>query len=200
MSFLLHKEFLMSKKEQMNNHSENNDPYKQDSTDHVPSLNCDAYYLITMLVVIFLPQILLVMPVFFNVSVLFNQKTVYDAMPLMAAVVMFLYAYLCIGRFKLTNPDTIFGIYLPVITYSAWQFLVWVLLNIIGDNNMMLIRVILSFNLYGVVLAIDDMNLQTTELMIWLYNAAILGGFATGERLAFHKISKRQHGGTEKIL
>ncbi len=154
------------------------------------NLNCDAYYMFTILVVIFLPQILLAMPVILHVSGIINipldEKVVYAAMPFVTAAIMFLYSYLCIGRFKLTKPDHMYGIYLPFMVYFAWQFLLWVLFNIFGDNNTTLIIVLLSFNLYG-ILALDAMNLQTTELMIWLYNAAILGGFAAGERLAFHK-------------
>ncbi len=154
------------------------------------NLNCDAYYMFTILVVIFLPQILLAMPVILHVSGIINipldEKVVYAAMPFVTAAIMFLYSYLCIGRFKLTKPDHMYGIYLPFMVYFAWQFLLWVLFNIFGDNNTTLIIVLLSFNLYG-ILALDAMNLQTTELMIWLYNAAILGGFAAGERLASHK-------------
>ena len=58
----------MKRKKQSNNNPKNYTPQGNECTDSPPSLNCDVYYLFTILYLIFLPQILLIMPVIINVS------------------------------------------------------------------------------------------------------------------------------------
>ena len=156
--------------------------------------NCTAYYLWTILYVLFIPPAVLIALVTINNMNMFGNRLGIFAStdfflavaPVMAALLMFLYAYLCIGRFKLCKPERLFGIYLPILVNFAWQFLLWILFNLLGDNNSMLLMAILSFNLYGIS-AINFMNLQISQLVSWIYNAAVLGGFIAGERLAARK-------------
>lgn len=180
----------MKKRKQSDDYPRKYNPYVQEGGTNPPPLNCDAYYLFTIFYVLFIPQILLILPVFLSVSGILtlhlDSNLYYSAVPFLAAAVMFLYAYLCIGRCKITKPDNMFGIYLPVTVNLAWQFFVWILFNIFGDNNSTIFIGLASFNLYGIS-KIDAMNLQVTQMMGWLYNAAILGGFAVGERVAFRR-------------
>lgn len=146
----------------------------------------DVYYLFTTLYLFFLPSVILILSIIYNVDCVLDLDIFVPVLPLLTAVVIFLCTYLCIGFFKFPKPDNLFGIYLPIIVNFAWQFLLWILFNLFGDNNSTLLIALLSVNLYGIY-ETDAMNLQLTQLTGWIYNAAVFSGFLAGERLAFFK-------------
>lgn len=146
----------------------------------------DVYYLFTTLYLFFLPSVILILSIIYNVDCVLDLDIFVPVLPFLTAVVIFLCTYLCIGFFKFPKPDNLFGIYLPIIVNFAWQFLLWILFNLFGDNNSTLLIALLSVNLYGIY-ETDAMNLQLTQLTGWIYNAAVFSGFLAGERLAFFK-------------
>lgn len=137
----------------------------------------DEYYMFTVLYLFFVPiTITIIMIVrFYDIS----QYT-----PLFVALVTCLYAYLSIGKFKWNKPDSLFGVYLPVLAYLGWQlFLSAMFTMVILDGAFF--YAILSLNLYGGLMM--DTDWQLVMLFNWIYNLSLLGGFAAGERLAFRK-------------
>lgn len=169
----------MDKKERERNHSDLTD---DGSADNRTPPDCDMYYMYTSLYILLAP-----VTITLATSMLQGTDLVFGAVPVYVAAAMFLYAYFCIGIFKLQKPDSMFKLYLPVLLYLFWQLFLWIFFNLfIHDRKYMFIDFALaSFNLYGAWF-IDD-RWHSMQLLNWVYNLALLGGFAAGERLAFRR-------------
>ncbi len=172
------------KREQYNPYTENhsyikdNSSVKDASSNNQPLPDYDAYYMFTGLYILFVPLAITII-VGLNTSGLFLLYT-----PLFVALAMFLYAYFCIGKFKLHKPDSLFGLYLPVFVYLFWQLFLLIMFNLFVYDGAFLYALI-SLNLYGAWHLNRSWHL--IMLLNWIYNLALLGGFTAGERLAFHK-------------
>ena len=162
------------KKERHNPYTENHS-YISNSTSNPPLPDYDAYYMFTVLYVLFVP---------IAITIILGLNGIYKYTPLFVAFVTFLYAYLCIAKFKFNKPDSLFGLYLPVFVYLGWQLFLTVMFTLFIYDGA-LFYALLSLNFYGGFLM--DTDWQLVVLFNWIYNLSLLGGFAAGERLAFHK-------------
>lgn len=109
------------------------------------------------------------------------------AAPLFVAAAVFLYSYFIIGKSKLKKPDTMSGLYKPVLYYLGWQLFLTITFNLfVRDHYGVLMMGLLSLNPF-VLIGLDDWRIA--QLGIWIYNLGILGGFTAGERLAAHRTS-----------
>lgn len=140
--------------------------------------SCDEYYMFTVLYVLFVP-------IAITIIMVMRFSGIFQYTPLFVAFVTFLYAYLCIGKFKWNKPDSLFGLYLPVLVYLGWQLFLTVMFTLFVYDGAFFYA-LLSLNLYGGLMM--DTDWQLVMLFNWIYNLSLLGGFAAGERLAFRKI------------
>lgn len=178
----------MVEKERTQNNPNSEDNY---SYDQMPSGGCAAYYILTVLYILFVLIAVIVVTVIF-LEILFPEISYKMELLFLAtqpityaAVLMFLYAYFCIGVFKLRKPDSMFGLYLPVLLYLFWQLLLWIAFNFYMYGGQSLLFGMLSLNFYGAILS--EYHWNCMQLLNWIYNLALLGGFAAGERLAFRR-------------
>lgn len=149
-----------------------------------PLPNYDTYYLFTALYVLFAPTVITI------ASIIFLSDNLYAVIPLFVAVGMFLYAYFCIAKFKFQKPDSLFGLYLPVLAYLMWQLFLLIMFNLFVHDGVFGYA-LLSLNFYGGLFS--GRNWQLVQLMNWIYNLAIIAGFTAGERLAFRKVQVIRH-------
>ncbi|MBD5485226.1 MAG: phosphate-binding protein [Lachnospiraceae bacterium] len=147
--------------------------YRSNSTSNPPP-NYDEYYMFTVLYVLFVPV---------AITIIMGVNGIFEYTPLFVAFMMFLYTYLCIVKFKLNKPDSLFGLYLPIIAYLGWQLFLSVIFTLFIYDGAF-IYALLSLNFYGVMY---DPDWQLVLLFNWIYNLLLSVGFAAGERLAFHK-------------
>ncbi len=158
--------------------------------DNKKRKDCTAYYTLTILHVLFMPIMTII--VMFIIDVIMypvweflniNVYTFERAPLLFVALATFLYAYFCIGKFKLNKPDSLFRLYLPIFLYLGWQLFVSIM-SILSFTNYSDLYSIFSWNFYG---WFNSHLLQGAILYNWIYNLSLLIGFAAGERLAFRK-------------
>lgn len=162
--------------EQYSPHTENHSYINNSTSNPPPPDYSDEYFTFTVLYVVFVP---------IAITIIMGFIGIFEYTPLSVAFVTFLYAYLCIGKSKLSKPDSLFRLYLPVFVYLGWQLFLTVGFTLVFDNNSTLFYALLSLNFYGGLLMFTD--LQMAILFSWIYNLSLLGGFAAGERLAFRK-------------
>lgn len=153
-------------------------PYiKHDLPNQPPTPDLDEYYIFTILYLVIVPIAITILVAIFS--------EIYEiAIPIFVAAAMFLYAYFCIGKCKLHKPDSMFGLYLPIIAYLLWQVFLVIMFNIFFRDGAFL-HALLSLTLYGAFLFDNDW--QLIQLVNWVYHMAVIGGFVAGERLACRK-------------
>lgn len=163
-------------------------PYLHNDSSIPPQPDYDEYYMFTILYVLIVPVAitilweLLIASIFSRTMVFYNICEI--SLPILIATAMFLYAYLCIGKCKLHKPDSMFGLYLPIIAYLLWQTFLLVMFNIFSRDGVF-IHAFLSLTFYGSLLFDNDWTL--VQLVNLVYYAALAGGFAAGEKLAHRK-------------
>ncbi|MBD5488125.1 MAG: phosphate-binding protein [Lachnospiraceae bacterium] len=162
------------KKRARHNPYAENHSYINNSTSNPPPPDYDEYYMFTVLYVLFVPV---------AITIIMGFNGIFEYTPLFVAFMMFLYAYLCIAKFKLNKPDSLFELYLPILAYLGWQLFLSVIFTLFIYDGAF-IYAFLSLNFYGVMY---DPDWQLVLLFNWIYNLLLSGGFAAGERLAFHK-------------
>ena len=117
---------------------------------------CTAYYIFTVLYMLFMPIAVIFQIDKTEVKILRSTTTfslslsyiIEYSIPLFVAFAMFLYAYLCIGKFKLNKPDSLLGLYMPVFGYLGWQLFLSVRITLLDDRTPSYYA-LLTLNLYG---------------------------------------------------
>ena len=99
------------KKRARHNPYAENHSYINNSTSNPPPPDYDEYYMFTVLYVLFVPV---------AITIIMGFNGIFGYTPLFVAFMMFLYAYLCIAKFKLNKPDSLFELYLPILAYLGW--------------------------------------------------------------------------------
>lgn len=156
--------------------------YGEKLMDNKKEQSCDEYYMFTVLYLFFVP-------IAITIIMIIRFDDIWQYTPLFVALVTCLYAYLSIGKFKWNKPDSLFGVYLPVFAYLGWQLVLSAVFTMVTFDGAFFYA-ILSLNLYGGLMM--DTDWQLVMLFNWIYNLALLGGFAAGERLAFRKTGVRR--------
>ena len=158
------------------------------------SRNNNAYYVFTVLYVLLMPisitVFLPIIPIIFPGFPLSIAKGLFLASPLFVAIAMFLYTYLYIGNFKLMSPDSLLGLYIPVLIYFVWKMFISIIYALFStpDYDSVLSYALMSLNGYDIDNTIDNkVGWHLHLLMSYVYNLAIVSGFIAGERLAFYK-------------
>ncbi len=154
-----------------------NNPYIKKEPSNPPPPDLDEYYMFTVLY-------LLIMPVAITIFSILVLRTYVIALPILIAAAMFVYAYFCIGKCRLSKPDSLFDLYLPVLAYLFWQIFLVVMINMFARDGSFF-HAFASLTLYGAI--IFDTDWQMIKLANLGYHIAVIGGFVAGERLAYRK-------------
>lgn len=164
-------------------------------------MNIMFYFIITLIYSLLIPYILQVILLQSSLTVLSNEIILVIIMAAACFAVMMAYGYGIMRIKHPRKPETLLGIYLPVLFPLVW-YLIWAgIFNILGltpDDFSQLFLGLLTFNFFGMFCGSELLNINIFSsyhnilILNLFYYSIIILGFAMGEQLSVYKTGKER--------